>query len=355
VALPAGVRFDDGGGLLAGWNPAATPRMEFDNFSLGAMAVEHVVIEPAPDATPDAEGWTSVLRKRYQNGELRAVATLMLDRAHHVVSVTQPMFGFAITTSVTDRETALRPHQPYHVLANVMIRSPARIQTSALEGHIRFRFGFAPGLAPTLPQTGEQRVTAAPGGVVVDICAGCGPGLAHDEAALADARRSTAWMQSDDPAVRAIAAPVARLAVSDARKMELLLDRARPYLARIDFAGHYSALETIRRRAGDCTEASVLLGALGRAAGIPTRVANGLVYARGWYHGTSNVFMPHSWTLAWVDGRWRSFDLALDAFDSSHIALTVGDGDARSVHMASQLASLLRWDGMTEVRTRPAQ
>ena len=115
-----------------------------------------------------------------------------------------------------------------------------------------------------------------------------------------------------------------------------------------------SALETISRRAGDCTEAAVLLAAFGRAAGIPTRVVSGLVYSRERYHGVSNAFMPHSWALAYVDGRWRSFDLALDAFDSTHIALTVGDGDARSIAAASQLASLLRWQQMTEVRTRPA-
>jgi hypothetical protein len=64
--------------------------------------------------------------------------------------------------------------------------------------------------------------------------------------------------------------------------------------------------------------------------------------------------MPHSWTLAWVDGDWRSFDLALDAFDSTQIALTVGDGDARSILAASQLASLLNWEAMVEVRPRPA-
>ena len=98
----------------------------------------------------------------------------------------------------------------------------------------------------------------------------------------------------------------------------------------------------------------MLLAALGRAAGIPTKVANGVVYSRQRYHGVSNAFMPHSWTLAYVDGAWRSFDLALDNFDATHIALTIGDGDARSVQAASQLAGLLRWAQMSEVRPRPA-
>ena len=133
----------------------------------------------------------------------------------------------------------------------------------------------------------------------------------------------------------------------------LLRRKARPYIRKVDFNGHYSALETMDRRAGDCTEAAVLLAAFGRAAGIPTRVVNGLVYSRASYHGVSNAFMPHSWTLAYVDGKWKSFDLALDAFDDTHIALTIGDGDERSIVAASQLGGLLRWDSMAEVRTSP--
>jgi len=171
-----------------------------------------------------------------------------------------------------------------------------------------------------------------------------------DRETLADATRPTLWMQTDNQRVRAIAAPVAAMAISDAQKMRLLLQRAKPYVAHPDYAGHYSALDTIARRAGDCTEAAVLLAALGRAAGIPTRVASGIAYSRQAYFGVSNAFLAHSWTLAYVDGRWRSFDLALQEFDSTHIALTVGNGDARSIAAASQLASLLRFDGLVEVR-----
>ena len=37
VALPPKVRFDSGAALIAGWDPARTARLEFDNFSLDAM------------------------------------------------------------------------------------------------------------------------------------------------------------------------------------------------------------------------------------------------------------------------------------------------------------------------------
>jgi hypothetical protein len=247
----------------------------------------------------------------------------------------------------------MRPHRPYQVMQNAMVRAPYRVPDDSVFGHLRYRFSFRDGVEFPLPQTGEQRVRTEGDQVVVDICQGCGPGLATDAASLAEARRPTAWLQSDHPRLQAIAAPVARMQVSDTRKMEMLLSRALPLIPRVDFAGHFSALEALDRRAGDCTESAVLLAALGRAAGIPTKVVSGLTYSRVPILGTANSFMPHSWVVAFVDGQSKSFALALERFDSSHIALTVGDGDARSIMAASQLASLLAWEAMVEVRPRP--
>lgn len=346
VALPDGVRFDAGAGLLAGWRPAPGARLEVLNFSLEGQTVERVVLESV--------GSGAVLRTRYEGDELRGVARLSLSPDGRLLASTQPMFGTRITIRAVDRATALATHAPYDGLRRALFRAPYRMSDGALAGHIRYRFGFREGLRFPLPQTGEQAVRPDGEGATVDICGDCGPGLKSDAASLAEALRPTAWLQSDHPRLRAIARPVAVLKVSDERKMQLLAARARGYLGKIDFAGHFSALDTLSRRRGDCTEAAVLLAALGRAAGIPTKVASGLVYSREAYHGMANVFMPHSWVLAYVDGRWQSFDAALDAFDATHIALTVGDGDARSIAAAGQLAGLLDWSAVTEVRRRPA-
>jgi hypothetical protein len=313
-----------------------------------------VVIAPLNNGVRDADGNVSVLRTRYDGADLRAVARLLLDREGRILAVSQPMFGTHITTRLTDRAAAMRPHRPYQVMQNAMVRAPYRVPDESVFGHLRFRFSFRENVQFPLPQTGEQRVRAEGDQVVVDICPGCGPGLATDAASLADARRPTAWMQSDHPRLIAIAMPVARMQVSETRKMELLLSRALPLIPRVDYAGHFSALEALNRRSGDCTESAVLLAALGRAAGIPTRVVSGLTYSRVPILGAANSFMPHSWVVAYVDGRWKSFDLALMRFDSSHIALTVGDGDPRSIMAATQLASLLGWEAMMEVRPRPA-
>lgn len=351
VLLPANVRFDDGDALMQNWQPEATPRLEFLNFDSDALAVERVVIEA--HGAPDEQGRQTAVRWRYDGDQLRGVARMVLERGR-VVEVAQPMFGETFRVRPTDRETAQRSHPPYRVIPAMAQRSPYRLSTEARRGHIRIRYAFREGVTFPLPSTGEQRVHTDGEFVTLDICGACGPGLATDAATLADALRSTAWLQSDHPRLRAMAAAVRGYDVSGARKMELLLERGIPYLEEADFNGHYSALDTLDRRSGDCTEAAVLLAALGRAAGIPTRVASGVSYSRESYHGVSNAFIPHSWVLAYVDGRWRSFDLALREFDSGHIALTIGDGDPRSIAAAGQLASLLRLDSIVEVRRRGA-
>lgn len=352
VALPEGTVFDDGEALIAAWSPARAPHLEFLSFNIDAMAVDRVTLDVMPGAPSD--GRTAVLRKRYAGKELMAASRVLIGLDGRIDEVEQPMFGTSVTIKRTDRTTALGPHIAYRALPSLMTKSPFLISHAAMKSHIRYRFSFRDGIEFALPETGEQRARAEPGFVTLDICADCGPGMASDPAALADALRSTAWLQADHPRLKAIADPIARQKVSDARKMELLKGAAWPYLRRIEFSGHYSALETLDRKAGDCTEAAVLLAALGRSAGIPTKVVNGLVYSRESYHGVSNVFMPHSWTLAFVDGRWKSFDLALDSFDSTHIALTIGDGDDRSISAAGQLAGLLHWESMAEVRTAPS-
>jgi hypothetical protein len=170
---------------------------------------------------------------------------------------------------------------------------------------------------------------------------------------LARALEPTFWLQSDYGQLARVGENIRDRASTDAKTMARLERWALRRMNVIDFAGHFSAAEVLSRRAGDCTESAVLLAALGRAAGIPTRVASGIVYSREQYHGVANVFMPHAWTLAYVDGEWRSFDIALDGFDSSHIALTISDGDPGSIQSGHQLAALLRWDNMTEVRSAP--
>ena len=88
--------------------------------------------------------------------------------------------------------------------------------------------------------------------------------------------------------------------------------------------GFATASEVARSREGDCTEHGVLLAALGRAKGIPTRLVTGLVHADN-FGGKANVLAGHLWTQFWIDGEWVDLDAALRQtdVDPTHIAMAI--------------------------------
>ena len=117
----------------------------------------------------------------------------------------------------------------------------------------------------------------------------------------------------------------------------------------VNYLGMGSASVALRTRSGDCTEFAVLLAALARAKGIPTRVAYGLVYADR-FSGKKDVFSPHAWVQVWTGTRWQSYDAGIGQFDATHIALSVGDGDPRDVQATFTTPADLKIDKLGRVR-----
>jgi len=78
-----------------------------------------------------------------------------------------------------------------------------------------------------------------------------------------------------------------------------------------------SAKQVMDERSGDCTEHGVFLAALCRAAGIPSRVAVGLLYFKGIWGG-------HMWTEVSLSGKWYALDAVLGngGVGGSHLALS---------------------------------
>jgi transglutaminase-like putative cysteine protease len=88
-----------------------------------------------------------------------------------------------------------------------------------------------------------------------------------------------------------------------------------------------SAVEVLRTRVGDCNEHTALFVALARAAGIPARIAVGLVSVR-------SAFYYHAWPEVYVDegdgrGLWLPVDPTLNQFpaDATHLRLARGGLD----------------------------
>lgn len=83
----------------------------------------------------------------------------------------------------------------------------------------------------------------------------------------------------------------------------------------------FTALDALHDRRGECQSHTNLFTALARAAGIPTKVVNGLVYSQE-YKG----FLYHAWPEVWV-GEWRALDPTLGQHnvDATHIKLSEGN------------------------------
>ena len=111
---------------------------------------------------------------------------------------------------------------------------------------------------------------------------------------------SSQYLQSDDERVKEHAQQAAGDATDPAqvaRKMEKYVYEK---LSKKNFStAMASAGEVAKTMEGDCTEHAVLLAAMLRAKGIPSRVAAGLVYV-----DRLSAFGGHMWTEANLDGHW---------------------------------------------------
>jgi transglutaminase-like putative cysteine protease len=157
--------------------------------------------------------------------------------------------------------------------------------------------------------------------------------------AVADAKdqRFTAastMIDSDDPMVKQLAMDVLGRIKGDARqRAEALREAVSGHIRSANLGvGLATASEVVRTRTGDCTEYAVLLAAVLRAAGIPSRVVSGVVFVDE-LAGAQRVFGYHMWAQAVVPGAggepvWIDLDSAiatpeLGGIDATHIALAV--------------------------------
>jgi len=104
--------------------------------------------------------------------------------------------------------------------------------------------------------------------------------------------------------------------------------------------GFATASEVARTREGDCSEHGVLLAALGRLCGLPSRVVVGLVYLRE-LAGQNDVFGYHMWTEFMVGGVWFTYDAAMRESDCSPTRIAFATSSLADAGMADLTLPLL--------------
>ena len=135
---------------------------------------------------------------------------------------------------------------------------------------------------------------------------------------IAAATAPTVRYPADDAQLKRLA----RRAVGDleqpAEQAAALTRFVHNHLRYRDTATARTVLDTVRDRAGDCTEYADLFTTLARSLHLPARTVVGLAY-----RADQQAFVLHAWNEVAIDERWQGMDPTWDQprLDATHLAL----------------------------------
>ena len=336
----------------AGW---LTPRAARDfvkaRLAAGAREFAYVTLDPASgtDAvriesvrTGEAAGTVDgrpvpLTEWRTRNSLIEKPSAEQLSPDAVVVRSSTDLGVGILESRLSTREAATAKVAPVEVMARtfVQVSADARALVGARRAEIAVR--AKDGELPDLPTAASQRFgRSGKGAATLRIDAGGGSDATAEDRADQALVRPSVFADAADAEVRSLAERTLRGAPDDAlSRAERLRSAVNRHIARKDLAsGFATASETVRSRAGDCTEHAALLCALLRTQGIPSRVASGLVFVPEG-GGIRNAYGWHMWTQAIVDGQWIDLDATIPPggprFDASRLLVGLSKADGAAV------------------------
>lgn len=126
------------------------------------------------------------------------------------------------------------------------------------------------------------------------------------------------FVQSDHPKIRNTTEEVLQGEADAKRAVRVLTRWVYESLEKRYTLSIPDALTVLELGSGDCNEHTVLFTAMARAAGVPTRMATGLVYLE-------DRFYYHAWPEVWL-GQWVGVDPTFNQFpaDATHLRFGIG-------------------------------
>jgi hypothetical protein len=362
MAWPAQALLAEGQRLAAlrqGLTPGAKVReLAFQPESLDAVEVESTVGASERVDLPDGARTLTKIEQIIHLPDAATGTVTWVDADQTVLKMAMSLMGYELTMLACSQACAQAPNQTSDILTHALVRAPVALSAADLEHGVILKLSATkPGAPLQFADTDEQSAHATAQGVDLHIVPlgktpqGAETAAHEGKPATADSQAND-WLQSDAPEIRKLAREGAGDAQLPGEQMQRLEQFVRRYIRTKDLSvGYASALEVAKKPEGDCTEHAVLLAALGRALGIPTRVVDGLAYTDR-YAGVEHVFVPHAWAQAFIDGHWRSYDAALHGFDAGHIALSVGDGDPWRFFAGFDTLGRLRVDAVEPLKAQ---
>lgn len=211
----------------------------------------------------------------------------------------------------------------------------------------------------TLPESDRQKVVeSTPDTLVIDLTRPAYPEPPAKDIPLTDELKAflqpTEKFNCDDPAIRAAAAGIASDLADPLAKGRAIRDWVdRRMVNKTMGVGSATASEALRTRKGDCTEHAVLLVALARAAGIPARTVEGVVYAPS-FGANRDILGGHEWAQLYIHGRWVDFDAAQPGSPAiaCRVAFAFGTPDGKADPVTTKVAMNLMGNIQSAVASR---
>lgn len=249
------------------------------------------------------------------------------------------MATFEIELLTTDQKTALADFVAPEVFMTTVLKVPP-IENRDMVHSIRYRLTSKTDASAVsgIPTTGMQSVTKQNDrSVELEVSRlnhSPKSNYAKPASDLDDYLAANAVLNINDP----ILIDLAKRAAGDEKDLFKLADRLRRFVT--DYVadksmdvGFATASEVARNKSGDCSEHGVFLAALGRIAGIPSRVVVGLAYAPV-FGGQSDIFGYHMWTQFWIDGQWVDVDAALRETECSPARIALATSSLKDCALA---------------------
>ncbi len=199
--------------------------------------------------------------------------------------------------------TAVRPRgqRPFRGARSSLLQISSTVERAFPEDRVQVALG-----------EGRYRLTT-PSEPLTTAAGGTGPEL---ERYLA----GDAFVQADHPRIRSQAAAITGEETDPWRRALRIHQWVFSSVEKEPVLSIPSALEVLDTRRGDCNEHTVLFAALARAAGLPTRIAIGLVWSED-----LDGFYYHAWPEVHVgDWTWMDPTLGQPLADATHVKLLNG-------------------------------
>jgi hypothetical protein len=259
-------------------------------------------------------------------------------------------FGALVSTSwISDVGEVVREESPMGLI--VVKESPERATALAVPGQVMTDLLEAAAVVPVPARRIENpdavellRVRLTGFDASGDDLQGAGQTVEGDVFEVRDARKLRAqpldphaarftapepFVESDAPEIVAEARRVAPDSMAPRATAERLVRHVNALIEKKPTVSLPSAREVLRTKVGDCNEHTALYVALARAAGLPARIAVGLVHLHGafYYHAWPEVYLKEG-----VGGLWLPVDPTLNQFpaDATHIRLARGGLDKQT-------------------------